>query len=171
MKIPPGSSEGSDLEAERGQRVSRDRVLEHSAKALHRGASEPCFGHDKIIVLVLCRDEAEPVLSADGLDRDPPIGAVLRDGDTDGIVRLRLRPVTRGFCASGYAVRQDAGAAASVAVAHQAIRPDDCAANRALEGPPLEARVALAVDDPLQAAIAGDELQRGCPEAAAVVAG
>jgi hypothetical protein len=36
----------SDPEAERGQGVSRDRVLEHGAKAPHRGASEPRPGHD-----------------------------------------------------------------------------------------------------------------------------
>src|SRR6202048_1286967 len=77
--------DGSNLEADRGQRVSRERVFEHGAKALHRRAGEPRFGHDKIVVLVLCRDEAEPVLAGDGLDRDPPIGSILRDGDTNGI--------------------------------------------------------------------------------------
>ncbi len=101
-----GGSEGLDPEAERGQRVSRDRVLEHGAKALHCRPSEPRLGHDEIIVLVLCRDEAEPVLLGDRLDRDPPIGSVLRDGDTHGVVRLRLRPVASRLCASEQAVRQ-----------------------------------------------------------------
>jgi hypothetical protein len=88
--IPAGGNDGSDLEAQRGQRVSRDRVFEYCAKTLHHRPSKPRFGHYKIVVLVLCRDEAEPVLSGDSLDRDPPIGSVLRDGDTNGIVRLRL---------------------------------------------------------------------------------
>jgi hypothetical protein len=85
MKVsrPPaaGSSDGSDPEAERGQRVSRDGVFEHGAKALQRRASEPRLGHDEIIVLILCRNKAQPVLSGDSLDRNPPIDPVLRDGD------------------------------------------------------------------------------------------
>ncbi len=85
MKVsrPPaaGSSDGSDPEAERGQRVSRDRVFYQRAKALYRLASEPSFEHDEIVVLMLRGDEAEPVLSGDSLDRNPPIDPVLRDGD------------------------------------------------------------------------------------------
>ena len=72
LSIPPDDRRGrlepnarSDPEAERGQGVSRDRVLEHGAKALHRGASEPRPGHDEIIVLILCRNKAQPVLSGD----------------------------------------------------------------------------------------------------------
>jgi hypothetical protein len=61
-------------------------------------------------MLILCRDEAEPLLSGDRLDRNPPIGPVLSDGGTSRVVRLRLRPVTRRLCASEYAVYEDAGA-------------------------------------------------------------
>jgi hypothetical protein len=87
--IPADGSDGSDLEAERSARLGRPGS-KNGAKALHRQAGEPRFGHYKIVVLVLCRDEPEPVLSGDGLNRDPPIGSVLRDGDTNRIVRLRL---------------------------------------------------------------------------------
>jgi hypothetical protein len=104
MKVsrPPaaGSSDGSDPEAERGQRVSRDRVFYQRAKALYRLASEPSFEHDEIVVLILRGDEAEPVLSGDSLDRNPPIDPVLRDGDTNGTMRLRLRPVIWRLCTS-----------------------------------------------------------------------
>ena len=110
LSIPPDDRRGrlepnavaarSDPEAERGQGVSRDRVLEHGAKALHRGASDPRPGHDEIIVLILCRNKAQPVLSGDRLDRDTPIGSVLRDGDTNRIVRLWLRPVASRRCSS-----------------------------------------------------------------------
>src|ERR1700738_5373057 len=96
FQFPAHGSDGSDLEAECSQRVSRDRIFEHRAKALHRRAGEPGLGHDEIVVLVLCRDEAEPVLSGDGLDRDPPIGSILRDGAPPGVVRLWLWPGTRG---------------------------------------------------------------------------
>jgi hypothetical protein len=35
IKIPAGNNYGSDLKAERSQRVSRDWVFENSAKAQH----------------------------------------------------------------------------------------------------------------------------------------
>jgi len=54
---PNATAARSDPEAERGQGVSRDPVLEHGAKALHGGASEPRPGHDEIIVLILCRNK------------------------------------------------------------------------------------------------------------------
>jgi hypothetical protein len=98
---------GSDTEPKVDQRVSRDGIFEHSTKARHRGTSEPRLGYDKIIVLVLDRDEAEPVLPGDRFNCNPPIGAVLRDGDTYGIVRPRLRPVTDRPSASEQTVRQD----------------------------------------------------------------
>jgi hypothetical protein len=97
-----GSSDGSDPEAEPGQRVSRDRVFYQRAKVLYPLASEPSFGHDEIVVLILRGGEAEPVLSGDSLDRNrnPPIDPVLRDGDTNGSMRLRLRPVIWRLCTS-----------------------------------------------------------------------
>jgi len=79
---PEAPAGGSDP---RGQRVSCGRVLKQGEKALHHGASEPRLGHDEIVVLVLSRDEAESVLPSDCLDRDAPIGAVLRDGNTHAL--------------------------------------------------------------------------------------
>ena len=79
--------------------ASSHGLFEHRAKALHGGTSEPCLRYDEIIVLVLDRDEPEAVLPGDRLDCNPPIGSVLRDSETDSVVRLRLRPVTGWLCA------------------------------------------------------------------------
>src|SRR5215472_15404095 len=80
----------SGPETEFGQRVSRSRLVQDCAKALHGGASEPRLGHDKIIMLVLRRDEAKAVLPGNRLDCDPSIGSTLRNGDTHRVVRFRL---------------------------------------------------------------------------------
>ena len=138
-----------DIKPEFDQRFSSDGVFEHRTEALHRLTSEPRLRYDEIIVLVLDRDEPELVLPGDCLDRDPPIGSVLRDRETDSVVRLRLRPVTSWLCSSESAICQNAGAAADVAIDHQAILPDNCAANGVLDRPPVEARVTLPVDDSL----------------------
>jgi hypothetical protein len=80
--------------------ASSHGLFEHRAKALHGGTSEPCLRYDEIIVLVLRGAEVQSVLPGDHLDRDSPIGSVLRDGNTHGVVRFRLRPVTSGLGAS-----------------------------------------------------------------------
>src|SRR5215469_7979032 len=154
-----GLAGGSDPKTERGQRVSRGWGLKHREKALHCGANEPCLGYNKIVVLVLRGDEAQSVLPGDRLDRDAPIGSVLRDGNTHGVVRFRLRPVASRLCTSEQAVRQNTGAAAGIPVDHQALRRSDRCPNGRLKGPALKARVAFAVYDPRQSAIARDELQ------------
>src|SRR5215467_13415009 len=151
---------GSDSKTERGQRVSRGRGLKRAEKALHRGASEPCLGYNEIIVLVLRGDEAQSVLPGDRLDRDAPIGSALRDGNAHGVVRFWLRPVASRLGAFEQSVRQNTGAAAGIAVDHQAPRHSDRCSYGLLKGPALKARVALAVHDPLQTSIARHKLQR-----------
>src|SRR5262252_285969 len=133
----------SDPEAECGQRLARERLLEHSAKPLHCRAMLPRPGYNKIVMLVLGRDEPEPILPGDRLNSDPPIGSALRHGDPHGIVRFRLRPIASRLCSSQQAICQDAGAAACVAVDHQAIRRSDRFSDRVFEVPPLETRVAV----------------------------
>jgi len=53
-------------------------------------AIPPGFRDGKIVALVLRRDEAETILPRYGFDRHAPIGAVLGDGDGNGIMRFRL---------------------------------------------------------------------------------
>src|SRR5215472_9251505 len=151
---------GSDSKTERGQRVSRGRGLKRAEKALHRGASEPCLGYNEIIVLVLRGYEAQSVLPGDRLDRDAPIGSALRDGNAHGVVRFWLRPVASRLGAFEQSIRQNTGAAAGIAVDHQALRHSDRCTYGLLKGPTLKARVALAVHDPLQTSIARHKLQR-----------
>ena len=55
---------------------------------LHSRAIQPGFWDGKIVVLVLRRDEAETILPRYGFDCHAPIGAVLGDGDSNGIVRF-----------------------------------------------------------------------------------
>src|SRR5262245_56788207 len=100
-------------------------------------------------MLVLHRDEAEPVLARHAIDCDTPIGALLRYRDGDGIMRLGLRPIARRFGASKQAVREDPGPAAGIAVDHQAIQRRHRHGNRVFYRAALETRVALAVDNAL----------------------
>ena len=91
--MPADHGFGSEAEAERRKRFPHPYVRERCPETLHGRAVQSRFGDDEIIMLVLRRDETETVLPCDGLDRDAPIGTVLRDGDGDGVVRFRLRPI------------------------------------------------------------------------------
>ena len=50
---------GSELETERRQRIPGGRIVADGAKAPDRGALEPSFRDNEIVVLVLCQDEGE----------------------------------------------------------------------------------------------------------------
>ena len=65
-------------------------VCEGLPKVLHGRAIPPGFWDGKIVVFVLRGDEAETILPRYGFDRNAPIGSVLGDGDSNGIVRFRL---------------------------------------------------------------------------------
>jgi len=80
-------------------------------------------------------------------------------GDGHGVVGFRLRPVARGLRAVEQPIGQNAGAAAGIAVDHQAIgcgeHGSDCLVDRASLEPPI----AAAKNDPLQTTVAGHQLQ------------
>src|SRR5215469_6125440 len=79
-----------DRETESGQRLAHRGVLEQFPETLDGGALEPRLWYDKVVVLVLDRDKPQPVLARHALDRHAPIGALLRHGDGDCVVRFGL---------------------------------------------------------------------------------
>ena len=62
------------VESQRAQPLPDCCVVEKFAKHAHGGPREPSRGHGKIEALLLQRNEAEPVLAGNGVDRGAPVG-------------------------------------------------------------------------------------------------
>ena len=65
-------------------------------------------------------DEAEPGGARDRIERDAPVGALLRDSRRDGVVIARLYGVPRRLGAAEQPIDQRARAAALIPVHHHA---------------------------------------------------
>nr|WP_252374346.1 hypothetical protein [Hydrogenophaga sp. 2FB] len=107
----------------------------------------------------LDRNEPQVVLPCDGIDGQTPVGAPLRDGHGHGVVRLGLHAEARRLRAVEQAVDQNACAAASVAVHHDAAGLRTGCRDRGHRVTPFKAGVTPSVDDALHAAIARDQFQ------------
>src|SRR6516164_1410882 len=138
---------GSDPKTKRSQSFADRNIFKQCPEPLDRGSLDPRLRHDEIVMLVLHRDEPQPVLARHALDRHAPVGAPLCHCNSDGIVRFGLRPISRRLGAVEQTIRQDAGAAAGIAVDHQTFRSGRCRRDRIFCRTALEALVALAIDD------------------------
>src|SRR5688572_25383698 len=126
---------------------------------------------DEVVLLVLQRDEAEAGAPRDRVERDAPVGALLHHGGGDGVVRARLHGVAGRLRVAEQALDERARAAALIAVDHHARWVRHRRGDRLGGVAAIEARVATAKDDALQAPVAGNQLEAGCEEGPVVLAG
>ena len=122
------------------------------------------LGHDEVVVLVLQRAGSPGRTGGHGVDRHAPVGAALRHGRRDGVVRLGLALVAGGLAPpSSRSIRIRVPLPGLRLTIMQSGRPA-AAAQRLGTVEAFEARVALAEHDALHAPVAGDQRQAGSQE-------
>ena len=107
------------LHAERGDAGTGVGIAQRLEESAHRRPLAAALHQQEIVVLRRDRQKAEAVELGHRLDRQPPVGAPLRDHRRDRVMRLRLVGVTGRLLALEQSVDQHAGAGAGIAVDHQ----------------------------------------------------
>src|SRR5688572_14342542 len=106
------------------QPCAHDWLVQQRPEQDERRPLQSRLGHDEIVMLLLHRDETEPVLFRNGVDRETPIRAALCDRRGHGIVRFRLYAIAGRLPALEQPIDQDPRAAARIAIDQRAVGID-----------------------------------------------